>query len=103
MSTPAYDTKVRPSAWWYLLVALLWIASFVVFIVAVKPIIDIFSSGLTEVTNGQAITVPSDGLTLYTTADQSTTACAVVDADQTATPLEPFGDNESFDFKPSDG
>jgi uncharacterized membrane protein len=103
MSTPTYDTKVRPSALWYLLVAALWIASLVVFIVAIKPIIDIFGSGITEVANNQPVTVTADGLTVYTDVDASTTTCAMVGADQSATPLEPFGNNESFDFEPSGG
>lgn len=103
MSTLASDTKVRPSAAWYIAVAVLWIASFVVAIVAFKPLIDIFSEGITQVSNGDQIQVSDEGLTVYTGRPSPATTCRLVDSQGNATPIARFGGDERFDIDPADG
>jgi hypothetical protein len=75
MAMPQQDTRVRPSGWWYLVTVVLWIASLVVFIIAIKPVISIFSAGVDHIENHAPINVPSDGLTVYASAASGNPAC----------------------------
>jgi hypothetical protein len=103
MSTQANDTKVRPSAAWYILVVVLWLASIALAIFAFKPLYDIFNTGITEISNGQQIEVPADGITVYTSQDSSLATCQLVDAQGDATLIDAYNDNENFDIDPGDG
>ena len=74
---PASDTRVRPSAWWYVAVVVLWIASFVAFVVAVRPIISIFNAGVDQVQNNSAIVIPDDGRTIYSSIRPTGVTCTL--------------------------
>jgi hypothetical protein len=95
MSEP--DTRVRPSPWWYLAVVVLWIGSFVVFVIAIRPIISIFSAGVDEVRNNSRINVPGDGLTIYTSIRPSGATCTLTGADGPVE-LKAFDANSSSSF-----
>jgi hypothetical protein len=107
MSASAYqpDTRVRPSAWWYVAVAVLWIASFVVFVIAIKPIISIFSAGVDEVRNNSAISIPADGRTVYSSIRPATVNCTLTGSDNAPVRMKPFDAeaSDSFTFSFDDG
>jgi hypothetical protein len=79
MTQPSYQqTKARPSPWWYALVVLLWIASFVVFVVvAMLPIINAVSTDVTQFGNGDTVSIGTDGLSVYAEETDTLGACTV--------------------------
>lgn len=97
MSMSQPDTRVRPSPLWYLAVVVLWIASFVVFVIAIRPIISIFSAGVDQVGNNRSVTVPSDGFTLYSSVRPANATCTL-QGGSGAVRLEPFDQNSSSSF-----
>jgi hypothetical protein len=101
---PQPDTRVRPSPWWYLAVVVLWIGSFVVFIIAIRPIISIFSAGVDPVRNDSQINVPGDGVTIYTSIRPAGATCTLTGADGPVQ-LKPFDTDSSstFTFTVDDG
>jgi hypothetical protein len=105
MSMSQPDTRVRPSPWWYLVVVVLWIASFIVFVIAIKPIITIFSAGVDEVGNNSQVTIPSDGRTIYSSIRPGNATCTLQGASGGPVQLEPFDQSSSgsFSFTFDDG
>ncbi|MBA2559716.1 MAG: hypothetical protein H0V07_07465 [Propionibacteriales bacterium] len=97
MSMYSQEAKVRPSAGWYLLPLGLWIAAIVLAVVAWKPVVDVVNAGIDQVGNGEQISVPSDGLTVYATSQPSGGGCSLVDSSGTATALSTF--DTSLDWK----
>jgi hypothetical protein len=77
MSMPESDTRVRPSAWWYVAVVVLWIASFVAFVIAIKPIISIFNAGVDQVRNNSTVVIPDDGRTIYSSIRPTGVTCTL--------------------------
>ena len=103
MSSPgAVDEKVRPSGWWYALVAVLWIASAVVFfLVAVKPVVDVISTGTTCVqltaTPYRSTTTASPSTVRRSTAPRRPASSPTSRVDVIT--MEDFGDDSySYDF-----
>jgi hypothetical protein len=103
MAIQESEPRVRPSAWWYLLVVVLWVAAAVLAIVTVKPIIDVFTSDLHQVSNGGQVEVPDGGITIYSTRNVSGTACGLADGQGNATALDAFDSGDEFDFDPGNG
>ncbi len=93
--------RVRPSAGWYLIPVLMWIACIVIAVVAFKPVYDIFQAGLTQVGNGQRINVPAAGLTVYSGNTSAQRDCTLTDRQGRATTLEQFAADTHFDIDPS--
>jgi hypothetical protein len=93
MSHP--DTRVRPSPWWYAAVVVLWIASLVVFIIAIMPIITIFNTGVDQVINNRPVVVRSDGFTVYSSIRPSSATCTL--QGQSGSPIQ----MDAFDLESS--
>jgi hypothetical protein len=100
MSMPQQDTRVRPAAWWYLVTVVLWIAAFVVFVVALQPIFSILSAGVDQVQNHRPINVTSDGFTVYASEYAVTASCSLTSRGGDRTTLTQFNrdsaDNITF-------
>jgi hypothetical protein len=77
MSMSQADTRVRPSALWYIAVAVLWIASFVVFIVGIWPLYQVLNDGVDGVKNNRPVAVPSDGYTIYSSVTPANPTCTL--------------------------
>jgi hypothetical protein len=103
MAIQESEPKVRPSAWWYLLVVVLWVAAAILAILTVKPIIDVFTSDVHPVSNGGQIDVPDDGITIYSTRNVNSTACDLTDSAGNATALDAFDNGDEFDFDAANG
>ncbi len=103
MSSYPVDTRVRPSAAWYLLPVLLWIAAGVLAVIAWKPVIDLVKDGVQQVANNSQISVPSDGLTIYATGQASGGDCSVVDDSGRATALSAFASNVDWKLQTGGG
>jgi hypothetical protein len=86
-------------------VVVLWIGSLVVFIIAIRPIISIFSAGVDEVRNHSQIDVPAAGYTIYSSIRPANPSCTLTGADGASTQLKPFdsGSSSSFTFSFDDG
>jgi hypothetical protein len=97
MSMSQTDTRVRPSAWWYLLTVVLWIGSFVVFIVAIKPIISIYNAGVDQVQNNAQLSVTSDGFTAYASESSPNAVCTLANDGGSVT-LDTFDSDSTFEF-----
>jgi hypothetical protein len=99
MSLPSYETKARPSPWWYSLVALLWIASAVVFaVVVIKPFVDVLSTDVTGFANGDPVSVGSDGLSVYAESTETLGACTLTGSDGVAIRMDDL-DSTGTEFK----
>jgi hypothetical protein len=77
MSMYQTGTRVRPSALWYIAVAVLWIASFVIFIVSLWPVIAIYTDGVNEISNGAPVRIPDDGYTIYSSVTPANPSCTL--------------------------
>jgi hypothetical protein len=86
-------------------VVVLWIGSLVVFIIAIRPIISIFSAGVDEVRNHSQIDVPAAGYTIYSSIRPANPSCTLTGADGASTQLKLFdsGSSSSFTFSFDDG
>lgn len=90
MSTYPPDEKVRPSAAWYLLPLVLWLAALVLAVVAWKPVVTALNDGVDTVANNAPLSVPSDGVTVYASEQVNGGSCAVIDGSGQATQLSGF-------------
>jgi hypothetical protein len=81
MVTPMEDQKVRPSAWWYGGVVVLWLASIGVFVWLIVIVANVIDDGVTPVGSDGTVVVKSDGLTLYSTFPFSHVDCMLRSAD----------------------
>jgi hypothetical protein len=77
MSMSQADTRVRPSALWYIAVAVLWIASLLIFLFGIWPVIAIYKDGVNQIANGAQISIPSDGYTIYSSSRPPNATCTL--------------------------
>jgi hypothetical protein len=77
MSMYQTGTRVRPSALWYIAVAVLWIASFLIFLFGIWPVIAIYKDGVNEISNGAPVRIPSDGYTVYSSVTPANASCTL--------------------------
>ncbi len=91
MAVPEEEMRVRPRAAWYALPVVMWAAAAVLFVLALVAIANVVNAGVDRVPAGSAgwrVTVPADGLTLYTTDPNSTADCTLMSPRGTSTPLD---------------
>lgn len=79
--------RVRPSAWWYLLVAGLWLLALALFISIGVTFVRVIDDGITAVPRSGTIVLPSDGLTVYASVRPSDKSCSVTSPAGLTTPL----------------
>jgi hypothetical protein len=97
MTTPYDPTvepapQVRPRAAWYLLVAVLWIASLVVGGTVIATVYHVVDDGVTSIQASGQMHVPSSGRTIYSHDNPDSPACTVTDiASGRQTPLDELG------------
>lgn len=90
--------NVRPNGWWYATVVVLWIASVVFAVTAVRQVADLVDAGVTH--NGSPFfAVPSGGLTIYTSPKPVERLCHITSAGGAQQTMDAF----SFDFTTSSG
>lgn len=95
------DARVRPSATWYLLPALLWVASLVLFVLALKAFADLATAGIDPVPDNGTVEVPDGGITVYSKAQGTARDCALVNGEGTSAALNSFEVDFELDL-PSD-
>jgi len=91
MTTPTAGSRVRPRAGWYLLVALLWIASLVVGGTVIATVVNVIDHGVTSFQAGQHIPVPQSGLTIYARSRPQSDTCTLTDQTGASTSMEGLG------------
>lgn len=96
MSTQPPDAKVRPSAVWYVVPIGLWLVSLGLFIAVVISFADFINAGVERVQNNSQVTVPEDGLTVYSTSFLATGDCTLTSPDEPAIALDSFDSEFSF-------
>ncbi len=69
------ELRVRPHAAWYGVTAVLWGVGLVLFAFAVVAIAHVVNGGVDRAANHAEVTVPRDGLTVYTTDPNSVADC----------------------------
>ncbi|MBA2444211.1 MAG: hypothetical protein H0V49_02640, partial [Nocardioidaceae bacterium] len=84
------DARVRPSAMWYLLPALLWVVSLVLFVLAIKALANLATAGIDPVGSDGTVEVPDEGITIYSTAQSTARDCALVNGEGTSAALNSF-------------
>jgi hypothetical protein len=89
MSMSQADTRVRPSALWYVAVAVLWIASFLIFLFGIWPVITIYRDGVNQIANGAPVQIPSDGYTIYSSVRPPNATCTLQPRGGSPVPAEP--------------
>ncbi len=77
MTMVSEEPRVRPRIGWYAVPVVLWIVAAVLFGLALAALSHIINSGIEPVRNQGTISVPEDGLTLYTTDPVSTATCTL--------------------------
>lgn len=98
MSLPSNNTKARPSPWWYTLVAVLWIASAVVFsVVLVKPIVDVLSTDVVGFSNGDPVSIGTDGVTVYVQDDDNVGLCTLTGEDGSTSTMQALDLSADFE------
>ena len=97
MSTSEPQPRVRPSAWWYALPLVIWLACVVLVVVAFKPFFDIVSAGIDPVRNGDQVTVPDAGLTVYARGERPAGGCTLVDSAGSAIAMSSFHSHVTID------
>jgi len=75
MTTPTADLTVRPRGAWYLLVAVLWVASAIVVGTVVATFVRVIDHGVTPVQASHVVSVPDSGLTIYSRTRPVTHDC----------------------------
>lgn len=83
--------KVRPSAWWYLLVAGLWLLAIAMFVSIGITFVRVIDDGVTPVPPSGTIVLPSEGLTVYSSQQPTNTSCFLVSPREGTTPLDALG------------
>lgn len=85
------DTRVRPRAGWYAVPVVCWVIAIVLFTLAVIAIARVVNHGIDRLgaaPAAQTVSVPADGLTFYTTDQNSTADCTLVSTNGATTPLD---------------
>lgn len=89
---PAQDLRVRPRPAWYAVPVVMWVVALVLFVLAIFAIARVVNNGVDQLRAGGGgvweVSVPADGLTLYTTDPNSTANCTLTPANGRAVPLE---------------
>lgn len=96
------DTSVRPAAGWYLVPVALWVAAAVIAVIAWKPVIDLVNDGVRQIGDSAAVSVPSDGLTVYATQRPKGGTCTL-NGSGGSSALNTFGSNVDWTLQASDG
>jgi hypothetical protein len=91
--TPA-DRVVRPRGAWYLVVAVVWIASAVVFGTAVATFVRVLDHGVTAIQPSESVPVTGSGITVYSRTKPVTRDCFLRDRSGETTAM----DGLSFDL-----
>jgi hypothetical protein len=86
---PPPGLKVRPSAWWYALVAALWVIAIVLLGTIGATFIHVLNDGVTAVRPGGMIAVPAGGSAVYAPQPARGTGCTVLRGGAT-TKLDPI-------------
>ncbi len=97
-SYPPLDTRVRPSALWYLLPVVLWLVALTLFVLAFKAVADLITAGIDPVQNNESVEVPEDGITVYSTLQSTAGACTLVDDQGTSSALDSFDGDFELDL-----
>jgi hypothetical protein len=96
--------QIRPSAYWYGVVGVAWVASIVCMVFAMKPFFDVVDVTPTRAVNRAAVDVPEGGLTVYASSSISgAPLCSLVDRAGHIVPLDDVTDSSSFHVTASDG
>jgi hypothetical protein len=93
MTVTSEQPQVRPRAGWFVVPVVLWVIAAVLFGLALAALSHIINSGIDPVRNQATLTVPADGLTLYTTDPVSTATCNLTGDNGRAVELDSFSFN----------
>jgi hypothetical protein len=77
MTIVSEEPRVRPRAGWYAVPVVLWIVAAILLGLALAALSHIINSGIDPVRNQGTLSVPDDGLTVYTTDPDSTASCTL--------------------------
>ncbi len=86
-----HDLRVRPRAAWYCVTAVLWGVGLVLFAFAVVEIAHVVNGGVDRAVNHADVTVPGNGLTVYTTDPDSVASCVLTHGSGHPVPLDTLG------------
>lgn len=89
--------RVRPSAWWYLSVVVLWGVAIALTVSAIVSVAHLIQGGVTYL-GTPAVTVPSGGATIYSDIDPATKSCQIISSSGVRQQMDAF----SFDLSSSD-
>jgi hypothetical protein len=96
MATTEQEMDVRPRAAWYALPVGLWVVALVLFGLLLAAIAHVVNNGVDPVRNHGTVSVPSGGLTFYTTDNLAPTTCRLTRPGAASVPLKTF--SFTFDF-----
>ena len=92
------ELRVRPHAAWYGVTAVLWGVGLVLFTFAVVAIAHVVNGGVDRAANHAEVTVPRDGLTVYTTDPNSVADCVLNNGSGQRVALDTLGFTMEISF-----